>query len=198
VSTEDGVADLISLVEGERCLWDTSTEDYRNIYRKEEAWNRIYMYKVLRDNYRRNAVYKIGVNSKKPWFFAKYMRFLDKVDVQGSGTLPISDTSQTGQWELVDSASTSSPETEKFRGRKRIATEGEESKGVQGPSNPAKKKTDEPEPRDKFSHFGNFVAAHLRALPEEISSDKIENLTTVLLYNVLVTKIKDETAFEGS
>ncbi|PIO59925.1 hypothetical protein TELCIR_18599 [Teladorsagia circumcincta] len=69
---------------------------------------------------------------------------------------------------------------------------------MQGPSNPAKKRMDEPEPHDKFSHFGNFVAAHLRALPEEISSDKIENLTTVLLYNVLVTKIKDEIPSEGS
>ncbi|PIO55061.1 hypothetical protein TELCIR_23557 [Teladorsagia circumcincta] len=82
------------------------------------------MWKVLRDNYRRNAVYKIGVNSKKQWFFAKYLRFLDHVDVQGNSISNLDNGLKLVNGELVDSASPSSVEAEKLRRRKRLAEEG--------------------------------------------------------------------------
>ncbi|KAK5972726.1 hypothetical protein GCK32_004726 [Trichostrongylus colubriformis] len=88
--------ELIALVEREKALWDTSTDDYRVGERKSAAWTRVvdqlratgYTFNVcevkkawknLRDQWRKKRKMTVaGVESNCcEWAFMKYMKFLE-------------------------------------------------------------------------------------------------------------------------
>ncbi|XGW20267.1 hypothetical protein V3C99_003799 [Haemonchus contortus] len=84
---------LIRLIEEEEPIWNTGSDDYSRLDKKNASWNRVHKemlecgfnggmlelkttWKNLRDQWRKNTLNKMAGNSSKQWTFEKHLLFL--------------------------------------------------------------------------------------------------------------------------
>jgi hypothetical protein len=97
VWTNDSARKLIDLFRERRLLWDTSSEDFRNRFKKHEAWQEIADYfnvdkstvdkkmRMMVGQYRREVVKVTTTGDESKWYAYTWMKFLSQ------------DTPQNGQ-----------------------------------------------------------------------------------------------------